>query len=92
MAETLEVENKRLRNCVAALEAEQAGQQVADMKVKYALEQVARAEKNDLISREGWQQTLKLVQLAVTELEKHDCHPGCDGTPETALAILKTKV
>jgi len=89
---TLEEENKRLRNCVAALEAEQAGQQVADMKVKYALEQVARAEKNDLISRQGWQQALKLIQMATAELEKHDCSRSCDGTPETALAILKTKV
>ena len=83
---------KALKKRVAELEAEQLGQQVADEKVKYALAEVARAEKNDLISRQGWQQALKLIQMATSELEKHDCSRSCDGTPEAALAILKTKV
>lgn len=32
----------------------------------------------------------KRVQAAIAALEKHDCHPSCDGVPEAALAILKT--
>jgi hypothetical protein len=91
--ETIFKETKaRLHKRIKELEDEQLGQQVADEKVKYALAEVARAEKNDIISRQGWQQAMKLIQMATSELEKHDCSPRCDGTPETALAILKTKI
>jgi Zn-dependent protease with chaperone function len=76
---------------LAELEAERLGQQVADEKVKYALAEVARAEKNDFISRQGWQQALKLIQMAVAALEEHNCSHSCDGTLERSLAILKTK-
>ena len=29
-------------------------------------------------------------EAAMAALEKHDCHPSCDGVPEKALALLRT--
>lgn len=61
-------------------------------KVKYALAEVAKAEKNDHITREEWREANERIRLAVASLEKHECRPGCDGAPEKALALLRTPV
>lgn len=79
----------RLKKHIADLEAMQVGQQAADEKVKYALEEAARVERNERISREGWREANERIQLAIAALEKHDCHPSCDGVPEKALALLR---
>jgi hypothetical protein len=90
--EELRRENKKLKNRILDLEAEQLGQQVATERVKYALSEVERAEKNDLLTRKLLQQYMRLVQMACTELEEHDCRHACDGVAEAALAILKTEI
>lgn len=77
---------------IADLETLQLGQQVAEEKVAYALREAERVEKNELLTREGWRESNERIQKAIAALEKHDCHPSCDGVPEKALALLRTPV
>jgi hypothetical protein len=91
--ETIFMETKaRLHKRIKELEDEQLGQQLADEKVKYFAEQVTKAEENDRISRAGWRASDERIMAAIAALEKHDCHPSCDGVPEKALALLRIPV